>query len=507
MIAASSRDSIGDETMRQIGTFRTATAAIIATLVIALTACGDKAAEKAAADQAAKAAADAAAQQAAAAKARIDELTKVGEEAVAYGLPLMVAELTKRVSTNVAAPEPNAHAPVNQFGHMAKYPTAADKDIVRMNVDTLYSFAFLDLAKEPIVLSVPDTKGRYYLMPLIDAWTNVFASPGKRTTGTKAGNFLISGPDWSGAVPAGMTQYKSPTNAVMIGGRTQANGPADYAAVHAIQAQYKLTPLSAWGKPYKAPAGSVDPNVDMSPPVDQIGKMTAAVYFQTLATLLKASPPPPADAPAVTQLAKIGLVPGQDFDIAKLDPDVAKALDGSVQRTLEKLQAAAKKTGEPINGWNSLPKNIANFGTDYATRAVVALIGFGANLNEDAIYPSAFVDGDGQPLNGANKYILHFDKGQTPPTNAFWSLTMYNAQSFFVDNPLNRYNIAAWMPLKYNKDGSLDIYIQHESPGKALEANWLPAPDNEFNLTNRIYWPKPEALDGTWKASAISRVK
>ena len=481
--------------------------AIVTALVVAVIGCGDKAAEKAAADQAAKAAADAAAQKQAADQSRAAELTKISEGAVAYGLPLMVAELTRRVSTNVAAPEPNAHAPMNQFGHMAKYPTAADKDIVRLNVDTLYSFAFLDLTKEPLILSVPDTKGRYYLMPLIDAWTNVFASPGKRTTGTKAGNFLISGPGWTGTAPAGMTEYKSPTNTVLIGGRTQANGPADYAAVHAIQAQYKLTPLSAWGKPYKAPAGVVEPGVDMSPPVEQIAKMDAAAYFQTLATLLKASPPPAADAPAVAAFARIGLVPGQDFDLAKADPAVAKAVEGSVQRTLKNLQAAAKDAGTRVNGWNSLPTNLANFGTDYAGRAMVALIGFGANLIEDAIYPSAFYDGDGQSLNGANNYTLHFDKGQTPPCNAFWSLTMYNAQSFLVDNPINRYNIAAWMPLKYNKDGSLDIYIQRESPGKANEANWLPAPEGEFSVTNRIYWPKPEALDGTWKASPITRVK
>jgi hypothetical protein len=494
--------------MNPAKTFRTLAFAVVATLSIALTACGNKAAEeKAAAEQAAKVAAEATAQKEAADKARADEAAKLGVDAVAYGLPLVIAELTKNVSTNVAAPEPNAHAPINQLGNMAAYPTAANKDIVRMNVDTLYSFAFLDLSKEPMILSVPDTKGRYYLMPLIDTWTNVFASPGKRTTGTKAGNFAITGPLWSGTLPAGMTQYKSPTNTVMIGGRTQANGPADYAAVHAIQAQYKLTPLSAWGKKYTPPAGTVDPNVDMSPPIEQVGKMTAASYFQLLATLLKSSPPPAADAPALAQFAKIGVVPGQDFDISKLDPVIAKGLDGTVQRALGELQAAAKKTGTPVNGWNSLPHNVADFGTDYATRAVIALIGFGANIEADAIYPSAFVDGDGQPLNGANKYTLHFDKGQTPPTNAFWSLTMYDAQSFFVANPLNRYNIAAWMPLKYNKDGSLDLYIQRESPGKQNEANWLPAPDGDFSVTDRIYWPKPAALDGTWKAPPITRVK
>ena len=484
----------------------TFTAAAIAALLVA--ACGDKAAEKAAADAAAKAQAEAAAQQQAAAEqARVEEIAKLGIDAVAYGLPLVVAEITKRVSTNVASPQPDAHAPVNQFGNMAKYPSADNHDIVRMNVDTLYSFAFLDLKAEPMILSVPDTNGRYYLMPLIDAWTNVFASPGKRTTGTKAGNFAITGPNWTGTLPKGMTEYKSPTNTVMIGGRTQANGPADYATVNAIQAKYKLTPLSAWGKPYKAPQGTVDPNVDMSAPVDQVGKMSAAAYFQLLAQLLKANPPPAADAPVVAQLAKIGLVPGQDFDLTKQDALVQKAFDGIVQKALATLQAAAKKAGTVVNGWNQLPHNLANFGTDYGTRAVVALIGFGANLEADAIYPSAYVDGDGQPLNGANRYTLHFDKGQTPPAKAFWSITMYDAQSFFVPNAINRYNIAAWMPLKTNKDGSVDIYLQKDSPGKALESNWLPAPAGEFNVTNRIYWPKPEALDGTWKAPAITRVQ
>jgi hypothetical protein len=490
--------------MKSAATFKLAALAAAAALSVALAACGDKAAEQAAANQAAQAAA---AQKAAADQAATDAAAKIATDAVAYGLPLVVAELTRRVSTNVVAPEPNAHAPMNQFGHMAEYPTAANHTIVRMNVDTLYSFAFLDLTKEPIILSVPDTKGRYYLMPLIDAWTNVFASPGKRTTGTKAGNFAITGPGWSGTLPAGMVEYKSPTNTVMVGGRTQANGPTDYAAVHAIQAQYKLTPLSAWGTKYTPPQGSVDPGIDMAPPVEQLARMTDRQYFELLAQLLKASTPPAADAPALAQFARIGLVPGQDFDFARLDPAVVKGLEGSVAKTLAMLQAAAKNIGPLQNGWSSLPRNIAAFGTDYATRAVIALVGFGANLEADAIYPSAFVDDAGQPLDGASKYTLHFDKGQTPPANAFWSLTLYNADSFFVDNPLNRYNIAAWMPLKYNKDGSLDLYIQHESPGKALESNWLPAPDGAFNITNRIYWPKPAALDGTWKAAPISRVK
>lgn len=476
------------------------TAMLSAVLCLTLTACGESKAEKAKVE---KAAAEAAAAKAAVDKARTDEIAKIGVDGVVYGLPIVIAELTKRVQTNVAAPQPDARAPLNQFGNMAKYPPASNHDVVRLNVDTLYSFAFLDLTAEPIILSVPDTNGRYYLMPLISAWTNVFASPGKRTTGTKAANFVITGPGWTGDLPKGMTEYKAPTNLVMVAGRTQANGPADYAAVNALQKKYKVTPLSAWGKPYTPPAGVVDPAVDMSPPVEQVAKLSAADFFKTLATLLKSNPPPAADAPMLAQLAKIGIVPGQDFDIAKLDPAVAKALEPSVQTALAKLQAAAKDTGKPVNGWNILPMNLADFGTDYGVRGIVALIGFGANLPADAIYPTAFVDGDGKPLDGANNYVLHFDKGQAPPANAFWSLTMYNAESFFVENPLNRYNIAAWMPLKYNKDGSLDVYIQRESPGKDKQANWLPAAEGPFSVTMRIYWPKPEALDGTWKPSPI----
>ena len=211
---------------------------------------------------------------------------------------LIIVDMTKRVQTNVEQPTHNGHAPINQFSNFLKYPTAAYKDVVRMNVDTLYSFAWLDLSKEPMILSVPDTNDRYYLMPVLDAWTNVFVSPGKRTAGTKAGQFAIVGPNWKGELPEGVKELRSPTNTAMIAGRTQADGPADYEAVNAIQREYKLTPLSAFDKPYTPSKGVVDPNIDTkTPPVEQVGKMDAATFFSTLATLLKSNPPPAADAP------------------------------------------------------------------------------------------------------------------------------------------------------------------------------------------------------------------
>jgi hypothetical protein len=457
----------------------------------------------------AQATADAAAKAKALADAEAKEKAalEAGVQAVVYGLPLVIMDLTKRASTNVPGPQPNAHAPVNQFGNAQKYPPASDHTVVRMNIDTLYSWAWLDLSKEPMVLSVPDTHGRYYMMPMVDAWTDIFASPGTRTTGNKAGNYAVTGPGWKGTLPNGVKEIKATTNTVWIIGRTQTNGPKDYAAVNALQKQYKITPLSAFGKPYTPPPGVVDPNVEMNiGPVDQLAKMDSTTFFKTLTRLLAANPPPAADAPALAMLAKIGVVPGQDFDPGKLDPAVAKGLEKSVQVALEKLQAAAKTAGKPVNGWNIVPMTIGKFGTDYGLRAVVALVGLGANLAEDAIYPNAFVDGDGQPLSGAHRYVVHFDKGQTPPANAFWSLTMYDANSFMVENPINRYDIASWMPLKYNKDGSLDVYIQKDSPGKDKEANWLPAAAGDFSVTMRVYWPKPAMLDGTWKPTPIRRV-
>jgi hypothetical protein len=439
---------------------------------------------------------------------RAEEAQKIGVEAVVYGLPLVVMELTKITSTNVPGPQPNAHAPINQFGNALKYPPASDHTVVRMNIDTLYSWAWLDLSKEPMVLSLPDTNGRYYMMPMLDAWTNVVASPGTRTTGNKAGNFTITGPGWKGSLPNGVKEIKAPTNMVWIIGRTQTDGPPDYDAVNALQKQYTLTPLSAFGKPYRPPPGVIDPGVNMRVgPADQLAKMDSTTFFQTLARLMASNPPLAADGPVLAQLAKIGVVPGQDFDPNKLDPEVAKALDNCVGLALEKLQAASKTWGKPVNGWNVPPANVGKFGTDYNFRAVVAFIGLGANLPADAIYPFAFVDGDGRPLSGANRYVVHFDKGQSPPANAFWSLTMYDEQNFPVDNPLNRYTISSWMPLTYNVDGSLDVYVEKDSPGKKKEPNWLPAPAGDFSITMRVYHPKPAMLEGTWSPPAVKLVK
>ncbi|HEY7095651.1 MAG TPA: DUF1254 domain-containing protein [Terriglobales bacterium] len=430
-------------------------------------------------------------------------------DAYIYGYPLVLADATRAKQTNASRPQAGL-APVNQFVHNQTFPDATFTDVVSPNADTLYSTAWLDLGREPMVLSVPDTHGRYYLMPMLDAWTNVFASPGKRTTGTGKGNFAITGPLWTGTLPAGLKEIKSPTDMMLLAGRTQANGKADFSAVNAIQAQYKLTALSAWVKPYTPPADvATDPKVDMkTPPVDAVAAMDAATFLNRLALLMKNNPPAAEDGPMVAKLASIGVVSGQPFDLNKNGSDAAKAIAEGVEDGKKKVVELGHNPGNAniVNGWMIIVREIGSYGTNYDARAGVAWVGFGANVPDDAIYPLTRVDADGSPLNGANRYVIHFDKGQTPPVNAFWSLTMYNAKQAFVANPINRYAIGDRDKMKFNPDGSLDIYLQHDSPGNAKESNWLPADAGSFNLILRMYWPKAQALSGAWTPPPIHKV-
>ena len=437
------------------------------------------------------------------------EAAKIAEEAYIYAYPLITMELTRRVMTNTDVPKDN-HAPMGQFFNARSYPDASFRDVTAPNADTLYSTAWLDLSKEPYVLSLPDENGRYFLIPMLDAYTNVFRVPGTRTTGTKAQTYAITGPNWNGTLPDGVQQLKSPTSMVWILGRTYCTGTKeDYEAVHALQDKYKLVPLSAYGKEYTPPEGKVDPSVDMKTAVRaQVNKMDAGEYFKLLAALMADNPPSEADAPMVAKMAKLGIAPGKEFDINKLDTAVAKGLQGASKAGVEKIMAHFKSAGTVENGWMFATKT-GVYGTDYVQRALITAIGLGANRPQDAIYPTSQMDAEGKPYSGANKYVMHFDKGQVPPVDGFWSLTMYNAEYFFVDNPLNKYTVSPRNALKYNDDGSLDIYVQNESPGAEREANWLPAPKDKFVLMMRLYWPKekdPSILNSSWKVPPVKMV-
>ena len=239
----------------------------------------------------------------------------IAQDAYIYGYPLVTMEMTRRIITNVASVV-GTRGPMGQLIKLRQYPDASFRDVTAPNADTLYTSAFIDVGKEPWVLGIPDMKDRYYLFPMLDGWTDVFQVPGKRTTGTGAQTYAITGPGWKGTLPTGVKEYKSPTSIVWILGRIYCTGtPEDYAAVHALQDQCTLVPLSAYGKPYTPPAGTVDPSIDMKTPVrDQVNRMDATAYFTLLAQLMKTNPPAAADAPELAKFAKIGLVAGQDFD-------------------------------------------------------------------------------------------------------------------------------------------------------------------------------------------------
>jgi hypothetical protein len=397
-----------------------------------------------------------------------------------------------------------------QLLRMREYPTAEFKGVTAPNADTLYTTAWLDVGNEPYVLSLPEAKDRYYLFPMLDGWTNVFQVPGTRTTGTGPQKYAITGPTWRGTLPPGVTQYRSPTAIVWILGRIYCTGtPEDYAAVHKMQDEITLVPLSAYGKPYTPPEGKVDPSIDMKTAVrDQVNALDSTAFFKLLAALLKDNPPAPADALIIAKMARLGIVPGGEFDPRKLDPAVAKELKDVPKLGMEKIMAHFKNAGTRENGW-TFTTHAGTYGSDYLQRAFVTVIGLGANRPQDAIYPTSEADAEGKPYDGGKKYVIHFDKGRTPPVNGFWSLTMYDSQFFFVANPLNRYTLSQRNQFKLNADGSVDLYLQHENPGPEREANWLPAPADRFTLMLRLYWPKersPSIINGTWKIPPVKRV-
>jgi hypothetical protein len=442
------------------------------------------------------------------------QATDLATEAYVFGYPLVTMEYTRRVLTNAAEPDGKA-APMGQFVRMREYPNAQFKAVTAPNADTLYTTAWFDVDKEPWVISVPDMGDRFFLLPMLDGWTNVFASPGARTTGGRAQTFAITGPNWRGTLPAGVTEYKSSTALVWLLGRIYCTEtPQDYEAVHKLQDQITAVPLSGFGKPYSPAPGTVDSSIDMKAAVrEQVHALDGHAYFRLLADLMKTNPPVAADSAMVDTLAKLGLAPGQSFDPGKLDPAVSAAIGKAPTLAQDKIMAGDKAAvaGGDLkftNGWQ-YSTNLGEYGTNYLLRAYITAIGLGANLSKDAIYPKSEGPDAVQKYDGSAKYVLRFDKGKLPPVKGFWSLTMYDADYFFVDNPLNRYTLSERNDLKTNPDGSVDLYIQAGNPGPDKESNWLPAPKGRFVLMLRLYWPTetpPSLFDGSWLPPQVIKV-
>ena len=438
------------------------------------------------------------------------EAIRTAVDAYIYGYPLITYEMIRRQQTNVAAPDAE-HAPMGQMIKLRTYPAVDNHCCAAPNADTLYTIVWLDVSNEPWVFSIPDMGDRYYIMQTMDGWSNVFAAPSPRTTGSKAQTYVITGPGWSGKLPQGVSQIKSATGMVWILGRIYSTGtPEDYAAVHALQDKFSAIPLSAFGKPYTPPQGRVDPDIDMKTAVrKQVNDLDIDAYFKMLGQLMKTNPPTAQDAPMVARMAEIGLVPGQDFDPSKLD-----FLDREIIKVVPKLALVEMglylKRQKTTNGWLYITEGPGNWGTNYLLRGMCNMLGPGWNLPHDAVYPLSLRDASGDEYDGAmHNYVVRFEKGQLPPAEAFWSLTMYDPNFFFVPNPINRYDLSRRDHLIANPDGSIELYLQANSPGKDMEENWLPAPKGKFKLVMRMYWPKetpPSILDGTWTPPPVQRL-
>ncbi|WP_431232643.1 DUF1254 domain-containing protein [Mycolicibacterium psychrotolerans] len=425
------------------------------------------------------------------------DLRTLSYEAYIYFYPLVTMDVSRLQTLNRSG---IGAGPPNEFHHIRQYPDANFRAVVRPNFDTLYSSAWLDLTHGPVILGVPDTDDRYFMLPLLDMWTDVFANPGKRTSGTGAQRYVIVGPGHGGELPQDIPAIHAPTPYVWIIGRTQTNGPADYPAVHAVQDGYTLTPQAA-------PTFARDEAYDVTTePLRLVNGMAALDYLSYAADLLAVNPPHPTDFSILARLSGLGIEAGKPFDAQRFSAEQRAEIEAGTQDALAAIASSAPTLGNIVDGWMTLSEGMGVYGNAYLRRAVVTLVGLGANPPEDAVYPMLVTDADGQPLAGENDYVIHFDAGKLPPVDAFWSVTMYDAEGYQVANEIDRFAIGDRDALQYNADGSLDLYVQHSNPGPEKVANWLPAPLGTLGVTMRLYAPRREAISGAWHPPAVRRV-
>jgi hypothetical protein len=437
-----------------------------------------------------------------------------------WGYPLVIEKRFFEFSTNPNVPAGQTRGPVNSFIHARDLINASFTDVVRPNADTLYSAAYLDLKKEPIVIQVPPIPDRYYVLQFMDAYTNNFFYIGTRTNVTSGGSYLITGPNWNGTVSTGMTQIKSRTNLAIILGRTLVNGPQDVSDVRALQDKFILSPLSFFEGVTRSDnpvattrtasiTNATKEELPMSPQPSFIPKTGIKIYDE-IGKDMANNPPYQYGADVIAKFKSIGIGPG-------LTPSSEEAANATIKQALQKgieqgerlIDEKVRNLGTIVNGWSINLDQVGDYGTDYLLRAAVAKTGLGANSPQEALYPMVSVDDRGEQLTGSRNYVIHFDKDKIPPGDWFWSISMYNSKDYFVDNPINRYAIGDRTPgLKYNTDGSLDIYIQHDNPGKDRESNWLPAPtDDKFSLALRLYIPQEVIFKGQYQFPPVHTVR
>jgi hypothetical protein len=451
-----------------------------------------------------------------------DPIVKNAVEAYVYLYPLVVFGVSMEVLTNVEQPTwQRLSAPLNQFMSV-RQDDPANHGVILPSTDTLYTLAWVDVSKEPVVFeapAIPDIPGtnrkRFMMYEFMDAWTKVYYSNGLQKGLVKKTNFIMVGPNFNGTLPTipESVVVHCTTNQSWLIVRTQVEGFNDLTNVHAIQDQYGLKPLSVFGKSYTAPKGVVNSNILSAPgPSPQANALDGQKFFAKASEWFNKVPFPQEDqAVGVAKvLAGVGIVQGQTFNYDALSTEQKKALDtarNGVQAEFAKIAANPASMGTIKNGWILPSPNMGNYGTDYKYRAVISFVGFGANLVSDAYYPILVQNSTGQVLDGGKKYTITFAKGQLPPAGAFWSVTNYQ-DHFLVPNSGGKYAVSSWMNPKVNSDGSLTIYMQPTSPGKDKEINWLPSSGSIPTPTPlmRLYWPLPTALDGTWNPPPMVEV-
>jgi len=439
-----------------------------------------------------------------------EEARAIAKEAYIYGFP-MVDNYRIQYAYFVDKQNPEYKVPWNQIKNIPRVYTPEDKAVQTPNSDTPYSMVGMDLRTEPVVLTVPAMeKERYFSVQLIDAYTQNFDYIGSRATGNDGGSFLIAGPNWKGETPKGVKKIiRSETEFVLAVYRTQLFNPGDLDNVKKVQAGYKAQPFSAF---LGQPAPKAAPAIDFIKPLTPAEQKSSLEFFNILNFILKFTPTVPSEAALMKRFAKIGVGAGKTFDAGKLTPEVRQAIEQGIidaWKEFNEFKSTQMDTGKVTSG--DLFGTREYLKNNYLYRMTAAILGIYGNSKAEAMYPFYSVDAEGEKLDATkNRYELRFAPSHLPPVNAFWSVTMYELpSSLLVANPLNRYLLNSPMlpNLKRDADGGLTLYIQNESPGKEKEANWLPAPKGPFFMAMRLYWPKEEALGGTWTAPPLKRAE
>jgi hypothetical protein len=419
----------------------------------------------------------------------------IAEEAYAFFYPLVIMEKTRQTHMAVGSE-------MGRLFHQRKRSTHKERTVARPNADTLFSSVWLDLNNGPVILKTPESLGRYYMYQVLDAWSDTICVVGSRTVGEGPTSVAFVPTGWTGHLPEGVFAVTAPTRTLWIIGRVYVAGDDDLSAALAFQNAVEL--IQSQGS-NEATTKELFPPVTM-PPVAQVGALSAEEFFNLGAALMARETPHGTDGSQLLRLARLGFLPGKVFKFSEQSEEVQEALGSAPLSVLPRLKRPRNDPFAMVNGWHINRSQIGVWANSYFLRALVALVGLAANPVEDALYPGLLKDSEGNRIDGAVNYKLHFEPGNTPPADAFWSITAYDADGFLIENELNRYCIGSSDQIEYNEDGSLDIYLGPTLPSESPLSNWLPTCEGGSNPSLRLYDPRPEAYDGTWKPPVAQRI-